>query len=188
MSIKKRSNTKRTKKNHSSYSDSDYNSNDGMMTSIFGPATWHLLHCMSFNYPKNPTSCEKIKYMNFVLSLQDILPCGKCRTNLEKNFKTLPLTLKHMESRETFSTYIYDLHEVVNMMLGKKSGLSYKMVRETYEHFRARCVRDTTDENGCTVPFKGKKTKCILRIVPQSTKCETFSIESNNRSRRKRIK
>lgn len=162
----------------------DYNSNDGMMTSIFGPATWHLLHCMSFNYPEYPSKCEKEKYMNFVLSLKDILPCGKCRTNLEKNFEKHPLTMKNMESREEFSLYIYELHEVVNNMLGKKSGLSYKMVRETYEHFRARCITDAKSEIGCIKPLQGKKTKCILRIVPQSKKCKTFSVESNNRTRR----
>lgn len=184
MSIKNRSVSKGTRK---MFTDNDYNSNDGMMTSIFGPATWHLLHCMSFNYPKNPSKCDKHKYMNFVLSLKDILPCGKCRTNLEKNFKNHPLTIKNMESRESFSIYIYELHEVVNRMLGKKSGLTYKIVRETYEHFRARCVRDNTNEVGCIVPLQGKKTKCILRIVPQSKKCKTFSVEPTNRSRRKRL-
>ena len=30
-----------------------------------------------------------------------------------------------MKSRETFSKYIYDLHELVNKMLNKKSNLSY---------------------------------------------------------------
>jgi hypothetical protein len=184
MSKKNRSVSKGTKK---MFTDNDYNSNDGMMTSIFGPATWHLLHCMSFNYPNNPSKCDKHKYMNFVLSLKDILPCGKCRTNLEKNFNNHPLTMKNMESRESFSIYIYELHEVVNRMLGKKSGLTYKMVRDTYEHFRARCVRDNTNEIGCIVPLQGKKTKCILRIVPQSKKCKTFSVESTNRSRRKRL-
>jgi hypothetical protein len=161
------------------FTNEDYNSNDGIMTSIFGPATWHLLHCMSFNYPKNPKQNDKKKYLNFVLSLKDILPCGKCRTNLEKNFKKHPLTMNEMRSRDTFSRYIYELHEVVNEMLGKKSGLSYENVRETYEHFRARCLKDVTNEIGCIVPLQGKKTKCILRIVPQSKKCKKFSVESN---------
>jgi Erv1 / Alr family len=68
------------------FTEDDYSSNDGMMTSIFGPATWHLLHCISFNYPETPTEFEKDEYMSFVLSLRNILPCGKCRINLEKNF------------------------------------------------------------------------------------------------------
>ena len=31
-------------------------------------------------------------------------------------------------------------------------------------------------EKGCTEPLYGEKSKCILKIVPQDTKCETFSI------------
>ena len=76
--------------------------------------------------------------------------------------------MSHMLTRETFSKYVFELHEVINSMLCKKSGLTYQEVRETYEHFRARCVKDPTTEVGCIVPLKGKKTKCILRIVPQS--------------------
>jgi len=49
--------------------------------------------------------------------------------------------MKHMESRATFSRYIYDLHEVINKMLKKRSGLSYDDVRERYEHFRSRCTK-----------------------------------------------
>ena len=88
-----------------------------------------------------------------------------------------------MENRETFSKYIYQLHELINDMLGKKSNLSYDNVRERYEHFRARCNDNTvptkivsTLENGCTEPLYGKKTKCVLHIVPEETKCDTMNI------------
>ena len=46
-----------------------------------------------------------------------------------------------MKSRYTFSKYVYNLHEVVNTMLNKKSNLSYDEVRERYENFRARCPK-----------------------------------------------
>ena len=32
---------------------------------------------------------------------------------------------------------VYKLHEEINSMLGKKSGLTYEAVRERYEMFRA---------------------------------------------------
>ena len=44
-----------------------------------------------------------------------------------------------MKNRESFSRYVYDLHELVNHMLGKESGLSYLQIKDRYEHFRARC-------------------------------------------------
>jgi uncharacterized Fe-S cluster-containing protein len=70
-------------------------------------------------------------------------------------------------------------------MLNKKSGLSFEDVRERYEHFRARCKQSKEDleklkkestEKGCTEPIYGYKAKCILKIVPDETKCDTFQI------------
>lgn len=190
---KKRSNKPKNKTIHKrtvTYSDKDYNSNDGMLTSVWGPSMWHYLHTMSFNYPVNPTEEDKEHYSDFILSLQHVLPCGKCRKNLCKNFKKLPLKKEHMESRESFSRYVYKLHEVVNKMLKKKSGLTYDEVRDRYEHFRARCaksisemkediekLKQTKNEIGCTEPLYGEKSKCILKIVPQNTKCDTLQID-----------
>lgn len=171
------------KENEQFFSKDDYDSNNGMMTSIWGPPTWHMLHCISFNYPVNPSDIQKNQYMDYIKSLKNILPCGKCRKNLIKNFKRLPLEDRHMASRETFSRYIFDLHEIINEMLGKKSGLAYDIVRDRYEHFRARCAPTSTksstilEEKGCVVPYYGKKQKCVLRIVPHTKKCKTFHIQ-----------
>jgi len=163
------------------YSKTDYESNDGMLTTVWGPGMWHYLHTMSFNYPTNPTPEDKRHYREFILQLQYVLPCGKCRKNLKRNFKKMPLTLRDMESRESFSKYIYRLHEFVNNILHKKSGLSYDMVRERYEHFRARCALPPSQkiitEKGCTEPLYGEKSKCVLKIVPVKTKCKTLEID-----------
>ena len=118
----------------------DYASGDGMLTSVWGPGMWHFLHTMSFNYPVAPTPQQKHQYRDFILSLQHILPCKYCRINLRNNFKTFPLNFCHMKNRDTFSRYVYRLHEIVNKMLGKTSKLSYCDVRERYEHFRSRCT------------------------------------------------
>jgi hypothetical protein len=161
------------------FKPSDTKSGDGMLTTVWGPSLWHFLHTMSFNYPVEPTKEQKQYYKQFILNLENVLPCKYCRMNLEKNFKKLPLTDAAMESRDTFSRYIYKLHEVVNTMLGKKSGLSYCDVRERYEHFRARCTVDQPPniEKGCTVPLKGKKSKGVIHIIPQDVPCETIQID-----------
>ena len=156
------------------YTEKEYNSNDGMLTTVWGPAMWHYLHTMSFNYPVKPTTKDKKHYHEFITKLQHVLPCGKCRENLKENFKKLPIKRCAMKSRYTFSKYVYDLHELINTMLGKRSGLSYEMVRERYEHFRSRCAtnpktqkkRQTQKqklkqkrEDGCTEPIVGEKSK-----------------------------
>ena len=164
------------------YTIKDYKSGDGMLTTVWGPSLWHFLHTMSFNYPIEPTIAQKKQYMQFILNLKYILPCKYCRINLKKNFKALPLTISSMKNRETFSKYVYDLHEHINKMLCKISGLTYDDVRERYEHFRARCSAKVkkVKEKGCTESlYKGEKSKCIIRIVPQSRKCKTFQMNQS---------
>ncbi len=184
----------RTKKVRA-FTKKDFHSGDGMLTTVWGPSMWHFLHTMSFNYPVSPTPDQKRHYMDFILNLRNVLPCKYCRMNLTNNLATRPLKMCHMESRDTFSRFIYDLHETVNKLLGKNSGLSYCDVRERYEHFRSRCTQDAPKvfnfkefyrgkkgkkgehEKGCTEPLYGKKAKCVISIVPQEVKVPTFSVD-----------
>ena len=184
------------------FTKKDFHSGDGMLTTVWGPSMWHFLHTMSFNYPVEPTPDQKRQYMDFILNLRNVLPCKYCRMNLTNNLATRPIRMCNMESRDTFSRFVYDLHETVNRLLGKKSGLSYCDVRERYEHFRSRCTQDApkvfnfrefyknTDnghrhgtrkkgehEKGCTEPLYGKKAKCVISIVPQDVKVPTFSVD-----------
>ena len=157
-----------------------YESNDGMLTTVWGPPLWHYLHTMSFNYPVSPTKKDKKNYKMFVLNLRNVLPCGKCRNNLKKNFEQLPLTNAKMKNRYTFSKYIYDLHELINKMLKKKSNLSYEEVRDRYEHFRSRCSKTKKKyikHNGCTESLTGEKSKCVLHIVPNDKPCDSLNID-----------
>ena len=155
------------------FQQSDYENGDGMLTKIWGPALWHSLHVLSFNYPVKPTKLQKKQYRNFILNLQYVLPCRHCRENLQKSFKKdLPLKISSMENRYTFSLYIYNLHEHVNKILNKCSGLSYSDVRDRYEHFRSRCHKTKS----CNQPLVGKKSKCVLRIIPEHVKTKTLKI------------
>ena len=162
------------------FNEKDYNSNDGMITYIWGPSLWHVLHTISFNYPVNPTNKNKIDYYKYIKNLKNILPCKYCRDNLKKNFKILPLTKNVFNNRYSFSKYIYDLHELINKMLNKNSNLTYNEVRDRYENFRSRCIdnKNKNIENGCVEPlYKGEKSKCILSIVPRDESISSFTID-----------
>lgn len=207
---RKNRNTKNKTRKQRVFKKKDFLSGDGFLVSVWGPAIWHYLHIMSFNYPINPTPEDKKHYRDFILNLQNVLPCKYCRMNLKKNLKSHPLTMKEMESRETFSRYVYELHETINKMLHKKSNLTYCDVRERYEHFRSRCTIDKENikeeerkddkkddkkdekeelnndkkeegkgkkEKGCTEPLYGKKSKCIINIVPQDNKSASIKID-----------
>lgn len=182
-----------------------YDSGDGMLTKVWGPSLWHYLHTMSFNYPTKPTKCDKRYYKRFMHSLKYVLPCRYCRENYKKNLKALPLTQDVFKSRNSFSRYVYRLHEHINKMLGKTSNLTYKQVRDRYEHFRARCSKSKTrkkgkriiqkkststivsktmkrtskhkKESGCVDPLHGIKSRCVVHIVPQNKSCVGFKMD-----------
>ena len=142
---------------------------------------------------------KKKNYYNFFLSLRHVLPCKYCRLNYIKNIKSIPLNMKTMKTRFTLSKWVYELHEEINTMLGKKSNLSYNDVRLRYEMFRSRCLtpinkkskkskkslkslkslksKKSKKELGCIEPLYGKKSKCVINIVPKDKKCKTFNID-----------
>jgi hypothetical protein len=190
---------KRKTRRNKTYKKGDFKSGDGMLTSTWGPALWHALHCISFNYPVKPTPQDKKHYRRMVMNLKFVLPCKYCRINFKKNLKSLPLRDKDLRSRNAFSRWMFKMHEHINKMLGKKSGLKYNQIRERYEHFRARCTidvdaGDTTKiikivpknktrkkkfkkEKGCVKPLYGKSSKCIIKIVPKDKKVKTFQMD-----------
>ena len=185
----------------------DYESGDGMLTYVWGPSLWHFLHTMSFNYPVKPNCQDKKFYMNFILNLKNTLPCKYCRINLKKNLKDINFDMKDMKNRDTFSKFIYKLHNHINKMLKKKNKITYEKVRERYENFRSRCnskkpkekyickntkkcqrlckcinvnkkiKKSKIKEKGCTEPINGKKSKCIIEIVPLEEKRTTFRMD-----------
>lgn len=171
------------------FKKTDYESNDGMLTKVWGPSLWHFLHTMSFNYPLRPSKLDKKYHKQFMLSLKYTLPCKYCRDNYRQNLKKLPLSPYVFRSRNSFSKYIYLLHEHINTMLGKQSHLSFKDVRDRYEHFRSRCSktkkRNTNTklkntqkkEMGCVDPLNGIKSRCVVHIVPQSKSCVGFKMD-----------
>lgn len=171
------------------FSDTDYSSGDGMMTSVWGPPMWHMLHTISFNYPINPTEEQKKHYYNFYTNIQNILPCRYCRENLANNLTKVPLTMDVFKSRDTLSRFVYTLHETINTMLGKNSGLCYEDVRDRYEHFRSRCLENPKKikedkknlkgkiEKGCTEPLYGVKSKCVINIVPRDDRLSSFKMD-----------
>jgi hypothetical protein len=194
---KKKSKKNKTKK---VYTKKDFKSGDGMLTTVWGPSLWHSLHTISFNYPVKPTLQDKKNYKRFIMNLRYVLPCKYCRMNFKRNIKEVPLNDKALKNRNNFSRWMFKLHEHINKMLGKKSGLKYCDVRERYEHFRARCTQDKETvkiveiipknktrkkEKGCVEPLFGKKSKCIIKIVPKEEKTPTFQMDKKCIKKRK---
>lgn len=90
-----------------------------MLPDIWGKYAWNFIHLVTMDYPENPKQADVQNYRDFLHSLQYVLPCAKCRTNLIKHFKKYPLTDEVMSSRQNLVKWGINLHNIVNYYLGK---------------------------------------------------------------------
>ena len=84
---------------------------------LWGPHLWRFLHYLSLSYPSNPTDEEKEIMLNFLESLQEILPCEKCRYNFNNHLDNLDMNI--LNSNETFIRWLFDVHNDVNKSTNK---------------------------------------------------------------------
>lgn len=131
------------------------NSNNGLITKIWGESGWIFGHAITFGYPINPTIEQKNNYKNYFISLGDVLPCKYCRESYKK-FITLDetkLTDEDLKNRETLTRWFYRIHNKVNEKLEIEYGTTYEDIVEKYESFRANCSKN---EKGCIIPLDYK--------------------------------
>lgn len=98
----------------------------------WGPPTWKSLHSITFGYPHCPTMDDKKNNLLYFTLLQHVLPCITCRDNYKKHLNKYPLTNDILSSRIKFIKWLIDIHNEVNIMLGKPTK-SYEEVINKYE-------------------------------------------------------
>lgn len=134
---------------------SNSNSNNGLITKIWGPGGWTFMHSITFGYPIEPTDEQKKQYKQFFESVGDVLPCSYCRDSYKKFISTgnTKLTDDVMQNRESLTKWLYYLHEAVNNKLEVDYGVTYKDVCHRYESYRAICNSpNDTKAIGCLKP------------------------------------
>jgi hypothetical protein len=135
---------------------SNSDSNNGLMTNLWGPPTWESFHAITFGYPINPTEEQKQDYMNYFTFLGKVLPCIYCRVSYQKFINdqsgSAYLNIDTMKSRETLTRWGFALHNAVNNKLGVDYGDTYEELCYKYESYRAKCSK-TDKEKGCVMPL-----------------------------------
>ena len=101
-----------------------------MNPSIWGPSAWRFLHSVAFTYPPQPTRTDRQRYKQFFESLCYVLPCPTCCFNFQKELTVFDLD-SALESRESLSRWVFDLHSSVNERTGKKI-MTYEEVERMY--------------------------------------------------------
>jgi len=107
-------------------------------TSLWGPSAWTFLHAVSFAYPDEPSEEHKDAALNLFSSLQLLLPCGDCCSHYCSTFQRKDLR-EHLESRDKFSQWLVNFHNMVNRRL-KKPEFSYDDAKKYYLNDEATCA------------------------------------------------
>jgi hypothetical protein len=116
--------------------------------SEWGPAAWKFLHSVTFSYPDAPTIHEQMEAENLFTSLRTLLPCEACREHYESEISVNPPDTR---SRATLSAWLVDLHNRVNVRLGKPI-YSYASAEQAYS---SQCSSDCARaERTAAAPMK----------------------------------
>ena len=114
---------------------------DGLFTQIWGASMWESLHCISFNFPHEPTDDDKKKYYNYFMSVGDVLPCCICKEHYIKyvnNDKT-KLNIDVLQNRNSLTLWLYNFHKYVSKRIGFDYAMTYKIMCDKYNSYIATC-------------------------------------------------
>ena len=122
----------------------------------WGPAAWHVLHRMSFQLDGEDAA-------RFFGSVQAILPCAKCRTNMLEHLQHLPIPQYQDEDQHhddiAIAKWVWQLHARVSQSIAKPSH-NYK--RPTFASVKKRYQKNNTMED--EAPF----LRALLKTHPGS--------------------
>ena len=172
---------------HGQYCDrscTNPNVDNGMMTKVWGPAGWLLVHSIAYGYPYaiNPDNpdhlTKKEDYYKFFYYLGRVFPCKYCRDSYQQFFKELPIIDK-LNTRRDLCKWVYDIHNKVNDKLGVPDNArpTFEEVEAKYESFRAKCTGNAANNSnvegfgaqpkptGCVVPATGTSSRSVISIT-----------------------
>jgi hypothetical protein len=87
-----------------------------MSAKDWGPGAWKFLHQITFYYPDDPTPKQQTQALNLFTSLRTLLPCEECRAHYDSDLNLHP---PDTSSKTSLSQWLIDLHNRVNVRLGK---------------------------------------------------------------------
>lgn len=87
-----------------------------MSTKDWGPPAWHFLHHVAISFSTDPTPMEQKQVLNFLYSLESILPCARCKMNWHKMLIQYP---PDVSNSCALQRWMFMVHNIKNQELGK---------------------------------------------------------------------
>eukprot|EP00002_Diphylleia_rotans_P031491 TRINITY_DN6542_c0_g1_i1.p1 TRINITY_DN6542_c0_g1~~TRINITY_DN6542_c0_g1_i1.p1 ORF type:complete len:184 (+),score=39.66 TRINITY_DN6542_c0_g1_i1:39-590(+) len=81
-----------------------------------GQASWTILHTLASNFPDTPSTEQQLRAKRFVELFSQLYPCHICQEEFESYVQHHPPITS---TRSEFSKWMCDLHNHVNVHLGK---------------------------------------------------------------------
>jgi len=97
---------------------------------IFGPNLWKSIHYIAIGAPKKFNQNDKNNYKLFFKNLEHWIPCEVCSQHYKKTRDIYDIN-NYLDSNESLFKYTFQLHNIVNKMLGKKE-IEYEYARSLY--------------------------------------------------------
>ena len=104
------------------------------LVSLWGTHGWKFIHAITFAYDTAPTREERRQMFTFLVSVGSVLPCKRCRRHYNAYIHShLPSPdAPALRGRHELSSFVVDLHNDVNIRLGRPV-VPYAEVRRMYE-------------------------------------------------------
>jgi len=118
-----------------------------MSPTIWGPHAWFILHSISMALPDNVPVDKQKDLIQFMKSFGNLIPCNICKINYKNNLKIMSPLEKNVQTRELFSKWLIDLHNIVNIETGKKI-MSYEAVVKKYDKIYNKPEETCSIKNG----------------------------------------
>ena len=91
-----------------------------MNIEVWGPGLWEIIHTSSFRYKSiKITPIIKKQYIIFYTSLQELIPCDKCKEHYTDYLQKYPIK-NYINSYNKIITWVNNFHNSVNSKIGKK--------------------------------------------------------------------
>lgn len=88
-------------------------------SNLWGPKAWFFLDTLVLSYPNNPTPDDMKEFKKFFMSLENMLPCEKCRIHYGDYLAKNPLTNKILISKKKLVAWVLECHNSVKRLQNK---------------------------------------------------------------------
>jgi hypothetical protein len=109
-----------------------------MSKSVWGPATWYLLHSMVLKINDDAPTAAITDLKKLIRSITNNLPCPVCSAHATSHLNKLKFD--YISTVEGLRRFMYHFHNSVNEMLKKSTSLTYEQHIVMYDNMDLRMV------------------------------------------------